>query len=55
MRVPLRCTQVIAGWDIGVASMRKGERAVLTINHLYAYGDRGAGGVIPPRVSTCQL
>ena len=39
--------QVISGWDIGMSSMSKGERAVLTCTSPYAYGPGGAGGVIP--------
>ena len=40
--------QVIRGWDIGVASMRCGERAMFTLKPEYAYGDAGAGASIPP-------
>ncbi|KAI8918024.1 peptidyl-prolyl cis-trans isomerase, partial [Entophlyctis helioformis] len=40
--------QVIKGWDEGIVSMSIGERSMLTIKPEYAYGDRGAGGVIPP-------
>ena len=40
--------QVIKGWDLGVLSMRKGEKATFYIKSDYAYGKRGAGGVIPP-------
>ena len=39
--------QVIRGWDVGMASMKRGEKAVLTIAPDYGYGARGAGGVIP--------
>lgn len=43
--------QVIKGWDEGVAQMSVGERAVLTCSPDYAYGSRGAGGVIPPNAT----
>ena len=38
---------VIKGWDIGFASMKKGEKAVLTITSDYGYGDRGSPPKIP--------
>ena len=40
--------QVIKGWDLGVLSMKCGEKATFYIKSDYAYGKRGAGGVIPP-------
>lgn len=40
--------QVIRGWDVGVMRMSLGERAVLRIPAALGYGERGAGGVIPP-------
>jgi FKBP-type peptidyl-prolyl cis-trans isomerase FkpA len=43
--------QVIAGWDQGVAGMRMGDRVRLTIPPELGYGDRGAGGVIPPNAT----
>lgn len=43
----LGCGNVIPGWDLGVATMREGEAAVLTIHHTLAYGE-ARRGVIPP-------
>jgi FKBP-type peptidyl-prolyl cis-trans isomerase len=45
---PLGAGRVIQGWDRGVAGMRVGEVRELTIAPELAYGERGAGDVIPP-------
>ncbi|MEM7430913.1 MAG: FKBP-type peptidyl-prolyl cis-trans isomerase [Pseudomonadota bacterium] len=45
---PLGQGRVIKGWDQGVAGMAIGEIRELTIAPEMAYGDRGAGGLIPP-------
>ncbi|XP_032685345.1 FK506-binding protein 59-like isoform X1 [Odontomachus brunneus] len=39
---------VIKAWDIGVASMKKGEIAILTCAPEYAYGKSGSPPLIPP-------
>lgn len=39
---------VIKAWDIGVASMKKGEVAILTCAPEYAYGKSGSPPLIPP-------
>lgn len=39
--------QVIKGWDLGVATMKKGELAVLTIKPEYGYGEAGSPPKIP--------
>lgn len=45
---PLGMGRVIKGWDLAVATMKKGEEAVLTIQPEYGYGKSGAGEKIPP-------
>lgn len=47
-KFPLGAGRVIRGWDAGVEGMQVGEIRELTIAPEMAYGDRGAGGVIPP-------
>jgi peptidylprolyl isomerase len=45
---PIGRGRVIKGWDEGVATMKIGGKRTLLIPPPLGYGDRGAGGVIPP-------
>ena len=43
--------QVIAGWDEGIQLLKVGDKARFVIPSNLAYGEAGAGGVIPPNAT----
>lgn len=53
--------QVVKGWDRAVATMKKGEKARVTLRADYAYGEAGSPPKIPPNATlgtsfrTCAL
>ena len=42
---------MIKGWDVGIATMHKNEKAILTCAPGFAYGAAGAGADIPPNAT----
>ena len=48
---PLGQGHVIEGWDEGIQLLSVGDQARFVIPSHLAYGERGAGGVIPPNAT----
>ncbi len=48
---PVGVGQVIAGWDEGIQLLKVGDKARFVIPSNLAYGESGAGGVIPPNAT----
>jgi peptidyl-prolyl cis-trans isomerase A (cyclophilin A) len=48
---PLGRGNVIEGWDEGIALLQVGDKARFVIPAYLGYGERGAGGVIPPNAT----
>ena len=43
--------EVIKGWEIGVKTMKKGEKSEFIIEHDYAYGNEPYGDLVPPKAT----
>ena len=42
-------TLIIKGWEESILGMSIGERAIITIDYDYAFGEQGYPSVIPPK------
>ncbi|WP_417887161.1 peptidylprolyl isomerase [Zunongwangia sp.] len=51
LEFPVGVGHVIAGWDEGIMKLKVGDQARFVIPSHLAYGERGAGGVIPPNAT----
>ncbi|MDT0644713.1 peptidylprolyl isomerase [Zunongwangia sp. F363] len=51
LEFPVGVGHVIAGWDEGILKLKVGDQARFVIPSHLAYGERGAGGVIPPNAA----
>ena len=51
LEIPIGMDRVIDGWDQGIVGMRVGEVRRLVVPPELAYGQKGAGGVIPPNAT----
>jgi len=48
---PIGVGYVIPGWDEGIQLLEEGDKATFVIPSYLAYGESGAGGVIPPNAT----
>ncbi|MFV8224750.1 peptidylprolyl isomerase [Christiangramia aquimixticola] len=51
LEFPIGVGHVIQGWDEGIQLLQVGDKARLVIPSHLGYGERGAGGVIPPNAT----